>query len=353
MSVWNKILLGLIFAGVLVFFHAALRTLKTFDYWSKSADKLQRELKETRREITLLRDGDPEHKIAGVQQLHFDLDRMLINRGRIWPSCTEKAVQIGKDGRAEVTLSSDEGSFPDKSMLYLFEEGNDQSPGKYLGEYTVGSINTKNNNVVLLGTTQATPMDVNNLRNSRMNWVLYEMMPADQHELFATLGDDLRKKFFPDPEPGKPRKGWLPDEFLMDGQAVNGKPFERKLRDYLAVMRACEMDRTLYDSRLNSLQRDQEYLNIAAADSEKQQAFATKSRAQAQQERDWEVKQRDAMADHYNALQKMLGFNQAAVKAAIAANADAARQIAQNQKEAAEQIDRRTRSVVRYGAAAN
>ena len=49
----------------------------------------------------------------------------------------------------------------------------------------------------------------------------------------------------------------------------------------------------------------------------------------------------------------MLGFNESAVKSAIAANAEAARQIAQIQKEAAEQIDRRTRSVVRDGAAAN
>ena len=36
MSVWNKILLGLFFIAVLVFFHAALRTLKTFDYWSEA-----------------------------------------------------------------------------------------------------------------------------------------------------------------------------------------------------------------------------------------------------------------------------------------------------------------------------
>ena len=223
----------------------------------------------------MLRNGDPDHKIAGVQQLHFDLDRMLINRGRVWANCSKKNVQTGKDGRLEVTLSSDEG-VSDKSLLYLFEEGDDQSPGKYLGEYTVGSIDKNNNNVVLLGTTQPTPIEANNLRNSRMPWVLYEMMPADQHELFASLGDDLRKKFFPEPEPGKAKKWWLPDEFLMDGQVVNGKPFQRKLRDYLAVMRACEMDRTLYDERLHSLERDQEYLNVAAADSEKQQAFATK-----------------------------------------------------------------------------
>ena len=42
----------------------------------------------------------------------------------------------------------------------------------------------------------------------------------------------------------------------------------------------------------------------------------------------------------------MLGINETAVKEAIYANAEAARQIAKIQKDAAEQIDRRTRSMV-------
>jgi hypothetical protein len=352
MSVWNKVLLFLVGVGALVFFHAALRTLKTFKSWSDLAAKDEREIKEARKAIDVLRDGDPVHKIAGLQQLHFDLDRILINRGRIWANCSKKNVQFDKDGRLEVTLGSDEGGFSNKGLLYLFEEGDDQSPGKYLGEYTVGA-NGKNNDVILLGTAQPTPSEANNLRNSRMPWVAYEMMPADQHELFASLGEDLRKKFFPEPEPGKAKKWWLPDEFLMDGQVVNGKPFERQLRDYLTIIRACEMDRTLYDSRLHSLERDQEYLSVAAADSEKQQAFATKSRAQALQERDWQLKQQKATAAHYSMLQTLLGNNKTAVQDAISKNAETARQIAQSQKDAVEQIDRRTRSMVRFGAAAN
>ena len=118
-------------------------------------------------------------------------------------------------------------------------------------------------------------------------------------------------------------------------------------------MRVCEVDRTLYDDRLNALERDEAYLAAAKVDSDKQLAFATKSRAQASQERDWEFKQWKATAAHYAVLQKMLGFNETAVKEAIDANAEAARQIAKIQKDAAEQIDRRTRTMARNGAAAN
>ena len=56
--------------------------------------------------------------------------------------------------------------------------------------------------MILVSTTQPTQADRNKVQNSKMPWVLYEMIPADQHEMFASLGDDLRKKFFPEPDPG-------------------------------------------------------------------------------------------------------------------------------------------------------
>ena len=140
----------------------------------------------------------------------------------------------------------------------------------------------------------------------------------------------------------------------MDGQVVSGQPFERKLRDYLEIMRVCEVDRTLYDDRKNALERDETYLTAAKTDSDQQLVFADRQKAQALKERKWEYKQRDSTADYHAALQKMLNFNEAAVKAAIAANADAAKQIAKIQKGAAEEIDRRTRSMARFsGAGAN
>ena len=88
--------------------------------------------------------------------------------------------------------------------------------------------------------------------------------------------------------------------------------------------------------------------------SKQQLVFADRQKAQALKERNWEFKQRDATAAFFVDLQRMLNFNEMAVKAAIAANAEAARQIAKIQKEAAEEIDRRTGSMARYsGTGAN
>ena len=113
------------------------------------------------------------------------------------------------------------------------------------------------------------------------------------------------------------------------------------------------MERTLFADRDISLERDKTYLTGARDDSLKQQAFAEKEKAQAVTQRDWEFKQRQATADHYAVLQKMLAFNEAAVKAAIEANADLAREIAKALKEAADQVDHRTREMARYGMGAH
>ena len=292
---------------------------------------------------------------------------MVNNRGRIWTNCQVKKVQPEvvngvKTGRTEVAVSSDDPGISDKMLVYAFEEGDEPSTVKYLGEFAVKAINQ--NNVGMVSTTQFTKLQENNLAHSKAaSWVLYEMMPADQHELFASLNDDLRKKFFPDPDPGmskaeqdkwKKEKWWLPEEYVVDGQVVAGQPFERKSRDYLEIMRVCEVDRTLYDDRKNALDRDETYLTAAKTDSDQQLAFAEKQKSQARNERDWEFKQRDATAVYYAALEKMLSFNDEAVKAAIRGNAEAAKQIAKIQKDAAEEVDRRTRNMAQYsGARAN
>ena len=75
MSIWNKVLLGLLAIASLVFFHAVLRTVKTFQYWSKLADSYERQIKQVREDVVQLRTADHEHplldKTFGVQQLRL------------------------------------------------------------------------------------------------------------------------------------------------------------------------------------------------------------------------------------------------------------------------------------------
>ena len=165
MSIWNKILLGLIFVASLGFFHAALRTVKTYQYWANKANDFEKKLKDVQRgDSSALRTADHEHpredKTIGVQQLRIDLGRVLANRGRIWAKCEKQKAGPDPDlknpGIMEVTLSTDESTpdtFAKKMLLYAFEEGDDQSPGKYLGEYRVDA-RQRQDRVVLASTTQ-------------------------------------------------------------------------------------------------------------------------------------------------------------------------------------------------------
>lgn len=312
-------------------------------------------------EIARLRTADHEHplddKTIGVRQLHIDLGRMLANRGRIWTKCEKQKAAIVASGIMQVAVSSEDNQFAKDMLLYAFEEGDDQSPGKYLGEFRVNRLGDKDKQVELFSTTQMVSSLAKNVTDSKSSWVLYEMMPTDDHEVFANLPDDQKKWIEPD------QKRWGANEYFKDGQPVdsngaisqdpNAKKFERPLRDYLAIFRACEMYNTVYQNRVNSTANDLKYLNTANEEVHKQETLLEKEKTEVATAQKQAHKELDAVTQHFAALQRMLAFNQAAVTEAIKNNVLLMQDIARRQKEAADLIDRRTRSMAQYGPGAN
>jgi hypothetical protein len=345
MSIWNKILLGLIFVAALGFFHAATRTLYMYTYWAQSAGKFESKLIKLNEENKRLQTADRAHpldnKTIGVQQLRIDLGRMMTDRGRVWAQWDKKKVVTLPSGITDVTVST-QGAVPSaftKNMLvYAFEEGDEKSAGKYLGEFRVDAVSS--DQIVLASTTQMVSSLAKNVADSKGPWVLYEMMPIDEHEVFASVPED--------------QKSTYPDEFLKDGQVDgSGKKVERPLRDYLAIFRACEVYRTLFADRLESTRRDVTYLENASQEVESQAALLDKEKTNVLNEKQRAVKELNAVTGLYAAVQRMLSFNQVAVQEAIARNLKDAQDIAKRQKEAADLIDRRTRSMAQYGPGAN
>jgi hypothetical protein len=360
MSIWNKILLVLIFLASLVFFHAAARTVKTYKYWANLADQFEKKLQERRAEIVRLQTADHEHplddKTVGVQQLHIDLGRVLASRGRIWTKCEKKrAAPDTKSGFMEVAISTDDSNaFAKNMLLYAFEEGDDQSPGKYLGEFRVDAVSQQQ--VVLASTTQLVGSLTKNVTESKAPWVLYEMMPTDEHEAFTNMPEDQRK--------------WTSEEFVKDGQdyeglkqdqrelvrqgklEVDGKKL-RPLRDYLAIFRACEMHRTLFVDRLESARRDTGYLEAAKLESVQQEAAVEKEKTQVDKELARAQTELKAVASLQATRQNMLNTFQRLVQQAIATNLKYAQEFARLQKEAADRVDRRARAMAQFGPGAH
>ena len=240
----------------------------------------------------------------------------------------------------DVTVSTDEPSaFTKNLLLYAFEEGDEQSPGKYLGEFRVDAVSATKQ-IVLASTTQIVDSLAKNVRGSKGPWVLYEMMPTDQHEGFANVPEDQRK--------------WVSEEFLKDGQVdAGGKKFERPLRDYLAIFRACEMHRTLYADRWESTRRDADYLEAAQKEAKDQEAVVEKEKTQVAGELQRAKAERTAVASLCSTRQNMLNLYQMGIQAAIDKNLKDAQEIARLQKEAADQVDRRTRSMAQFGPRTN
>jgi len=374
MSIWNKILLALIFIASLAFFHAAVRTVKTYQYWAKKTNDFEKTLKTRNAEIVALRTADHTHplddKTIGVQQLRVDLARVLANRGRIWPKCEKQKIGPDPDpknpGILDVTVSTDESTpntFVQNMLIYAFEEGDEQSPGKYLGEFRVALVS--DTKVVLASTTQMVKsVDpkvkslADNIYDSKGKWVLYEMMPTDQDEAFANFAD------WPEEQ-----KKWVSEEYRVaydakkDGPLVDasGKVspdsknnvFKRPPRDYLTIFRDYEMYCTLYVDRWESTLNDLRSLKAAEKETTIQIDVKEKEKTQVREELERAVNERKAVADHLATLQVLLSNNLKAVKAAIAKNLGYAQEIAKWQKEASDLIDRRTRSMAQYGPGAN
>ncbi len=331
MSIWNKILLGLIAFASLGFFHAAARTVKTYQYWANQTDTFEKKLTEVRQDVASLQTGNLDlknprvDKTIGVQQLRIDLGRELANRGRIWTKWEKKKVATLPSGLMEVGVSSDDSAGIAKNMLlYAFEEGDDQSPGKYLGEFRVEGVSQ--NQLDLHSTTQMVASLAKNVTESKGTWVLYETIPTDEHEVFANLTEDQKKG--------------IPDELLKDG---------RPLRDYLAIFRACEVHRTLFLDRWESATRDLRYLKIASDEADTQVDLAEKEKAQVAKELNRAKTELSAVASLNASRQNMLKVFQTGVQTAIATNLKYAQEIARLQKDAADLIDRRMRAMAQFG----
>jgi hypothetical protein len=360
MSIWNKILLGLIFVASLAFFHAAARTVKTYEFWSRKANDFENTLTKRSKELHDLLTADHEHKLddktIGVQQLRIDLGRVLASRGRIWTKCEKQRATATPAGIMKVDVTTDESTpstFAKNMLLYGFEEGDDQSPGKYLGEFRVDG--TSERKISLFSTTQMAPAVAKNITDSKGSWVLYELMPTDEYETFENLTED-QKKMVTDAFAKLPadQKKSVTDEFLGDSQGdAGGKKTKRPLRDYLAIFRDCEIHEALFLDRMAATKRDAEYLAAAKEETEKQYALVEKETTQVSGEKERARLELAAVTQLYAVLQRMLGFNQTAVQNAIENNLKLAQDIARRQKEAADLIDRRARAMAQLGPGAN
>jgi len=253
MSIWNKILIGLIFIASVAFFYMAARTLKTHQYWKSVAQGyvfligVQEEFadackngdtsenggrlallpqdageddSDTNELRQIARDGKCdlaamerriqviEEKTPGTDRTRFEVSCLTQERGRAWYSCTPQA---GADGAVRVVVSETEAhGITLNSEIFVFEEwpltrdgDGVASGGRYLGEFVVTAVDEENQVWIDLKPVMKPTAEEQKLIDASVagtvpwindagtvTWALYARMPLDDHEIFVEMSDE-------------------------------------------------------------------------------------------------------------------------------------------------------------------
>lgn len=351
MSIWNKILIGLIGVAALFLYYTAARTLKTYQYWYKTDQALQTKLESLQQSNLELRQGKEDGTIAdgskSIRALQAELNKLLINRGRVWDKCEPQKVTERTGVIAVNTDPAVPNHISDKMVLYVFEDTEEKKASHYLGEFKVTEVG--DNRLTLAPTAKPSDAMIRRLSASKGPWLLYEVMPVDRHEIFADLSDEDRKVLLPEASlaeynrDGQTAENDDPKECKVDGK------FKRHLRDYKALFDTARTETNLLADAFEGLHRDAEYLKSSADDAKQQQQFSEREFASLQADLARARKEQQAVAAHVSLLQRRLAFVQQQIEKVIGDNTRMAAEIARIQLDAARMIEQRTHSMAQFG----
>ena len=350
MSIWNKILAWFVGITALAFFYLAARTLQTHAYWKKTAQSFEQAIKKVDADNKKLLEGDPKAAQVGIRQINIELDKVLLDRRRVWTNCEAKARVGREDGSAEVLVTIDRPDPPgiaDNTVLYAFEETPVEKRGRYLGEFKVTKVAGKD--VTLAPTSMLNTRELDRLAVAKQPWILYEIMPRDNHETLARLSGDQKKAMLPADtlqeylKDGKPADKDDPAERVADGNYV------RQLRDYQVLFDNDVENRTVMDQRLKAVTQDTNLLKVALDQAQKQEEVCKADIATAKEELAKITRERTLVADVSKAIDAKVAEVGAEISKLLEKNQAMAGHIAQQQLDAAERIDQRTRAMAQSG----
>jgi hypothetical protein len=365
MSIWNKVLVGVIAFASLFLFYMAANARKTELAWSNSARQHEIKLLQAEQQKRELLDGTDTE--PGIRQLKVDLHKLLVDRRRVWPGCDPTSRKPDRNaGTAEITATVDPVNpkgepiphgIAAKTVLYAFEEINVKNKGNLLGDFDVGQYlgefavtNVKGNKVSFVPTNKLNTREVDRLVRAKRPWVLYELLPRDSHEIFASLSDDQKKALLPVEsmkdylKDGKPAEKDDPKECVVDGKYV------RPLFDYGIMFNDEYEKRMLLGDTIVALQQDKQLVMDALDEARSQADLCARDIAATKKEREKAERDRDIVAAHLKNLEKNLGDMEAWIARLTELNQAMAGRIAKLQLEAAQRIDQRTREMAQSGA---
>ncbi len=358
MSIWNKVLVGVICVVALGFLYMAARTLKTHQYWRELAQRHQQRLDAVEQENIVLVEGqgEGENTLSGITQIELDLKGAIVDRGRVWYHCTAEKVDPQTGQAAVTTDSPNPHGIGVQTVLCVFAEADGEQPGSFLGEFKVTAVDQTQ--VALEPAMKLNARELQRLAAAKAPWSLYEMMPADRHGAFSGVGDEELKSRLPESaaeqyvHDGKPAAEADLEAWGVAGE-IEDEKYVRPLRDYEVLFEDAHLKRSILIDLAEAARRDVEAIRAAQQDADSQHQFREQEKIQLAADQAKINRQRDAAAAHLKAVELRLVELQQAIAKLLEDNKRLARIIAKSQLEATQQIDAQTRRMAQSRAGAN
>ncbi len=374
MSIWNKVLLGCIFVATLVMILFASKALIIKQRWSQEARQLKADLTAEEEKIRELNRWDEGSEMT-LHRAQVELHKLTVDRGRVWSNCNP--VEIQKDaqtGALAVKVALDPAVTIDlNTVLFVFEDKPVKEGGHYLGQFAV--VASAAGQAGLQPRVNFTAAELGRLQQSQKagtRWILYDVMPIDDHEILAGLSDDEKKAMFPKAtvaeyladgqittkeeveRQGLSGKVLMVDEAgqpVLDAQGLEtevqqGKgKYVRQLRDYDVLFSELIRLRSNTLDKIAATDQDKSYLERAVLDAKQQQQFRRTEIDSLHVELAETTRQRDEVNAHRDALAGAIASMQKAIANLMESNRAVAGKIARIQYEAARIIDARTQGM--------
>jgi len=330
MSIWNKILAGFVFVAAVAFFYMGARTLKMRDYWGSLAKALNTKIEAVEKENLLIagKEQQLDDSSWNIRNATVQLHEVLVDRGRTWANCTPKIVDP-KTGDVVLTVASTAPhQIAEKTSLTVFSENEIQDGGSYLGEFTVTKVD--GNKIEMTPMRKMTQAALERLIKATGTWSLYDIMPTDNQDIFAELGEQDLIALLPKTTVG---------EYIKDG----GK--DRKLRNYSVLFREFHRHLSMMTDMFEAATRDKQYIDSALSGARQQAEFRQEEIDQLKNKLSNREQELGIVSKHQKALEAKVVLVHDQIGNLIKKNTEMADQIALMQREATRRIDAITRDV--------
>jgi hypothetical protein len=347
MSIWNKVLVGLIIAVSLGMFLMGAWALKTSTAWSQAVNLREKQTKHYLEDNEQLANGVPgQPGEPGVRQMRIDLHKLLVYRQGVWSDCVAKVKLLPEERTAEVTVTIGQPlphGIAKGTVLYAFELTDVRKKGRYLGQFVTTAESDKQ--ITLHPAVKLNEREIDKLKSTKSLWLLYQLMPQDNHDTFASMTEAELKALLP---------AEVVAEYIKDGkpatkddkpQRVVGGKYVRPLRDYVILFGWLREHCILLQDTIEADKRDKQLIVEALALAKEQEEDARKEVALAGAEKDEMNRQKDIVASYRAQLEARVKALDEVVARLIKNNQALADQIASCQLEAARRIDERTRTM--------